>query len=658
MGKARARPDQVRQVVDKARRDGVRATVDAVRMRLDQPAPLGYSAAGVVLSVGSRVRDLAPGDRVACGGGGYAVHAEVVHVPGNLCVCLPDAVSFEQGAFATVASVALHGVRQADVRLGERVAVIGLGLVGQLAGQMLRAAGCEVVGVDLSEQLVERAREAKTVEHSIARSRLTGDALPAQARDCDAVLVTAATTSDDPVELAARLCRDRGRVVIVGDVGMSIPRASYYDKELELRLSRSYGPGRYDRAYEERGLDYPIGYVRWTERRNMEAFLRLVAAGKLDVDGLVSRRVAVDDAPAAYDGLVDSDSSPLGILLAYAQSAAPARPESQRMAPGRNGDRRVATVIGAGSFAQRILIPGLEAAGFALSTVASASGLSARAAADRFGFDRAATVEEALTDPAAGLAVIATRHSTHAALAVAALRAGKAVFVEKPPCISSAELQDLRTAVAESGRPLVVGFNRRHAPLALAFKDHIAAAGVPFNLLYRVNADPLPANHWLHDPDEGGGRLLGEGCHFVDFACWFAGALPTTVSCTAAAEHDLPLAAAQRFSITLEFPDRSLATILYGSGTAAVGKEYAEAHAGDRAAVLDDYRSLTTYVGRSRHTRKARAQDKGHSAQFRNLPAALGRVAAPDHLSTMEATLAAGRSALLGETSGDRASDP
>ncbi|HZO58638.1 MAG TPA: Gfo/Idh/MocA family oxidoreductase [Solirubrobacterales bacterium] len=642
VGKARARPDQVRQVVDKARRDGVKATVDAVRTRLDQPASLGYSAAGVVMSVGARVQDLAPGDRVACGGGGYAVHADVVHVPGNLCVRLPQGVTFEQGAFATVGSIAMHGVRQADVRLGERVAVIGLGLVGQLTGQLLRAAGCEVVGIDLSEELVERARQAGSAEHAIPRAGLPSDALPAGARDCDAVIVTAATSSDDPVELAALLCRDRGRVVVVGDVGMNVPRAAYYDKEIELRLSRSYGPGRYDRAYEERGLDYPIAYVRWTERRNMEAFVQLIATGKLNVDALVSERVRVEEAPAAYDTLVEQESSPLGILLAYDETPVPA-PAEPRAVPPAAASREVATVVGAGSYAQRILIPGLARAGFSLSSVASATGLSARAAADRFGFRRAVGVEEALADQGAGLLVIATRHASHAALAVAGLQLGKAVFVEKPLCLTGAELEELRAAVAASGQPLVAGFNRRHAPLAIALRDHIAAAGQPFNLLYRVNADPLPRDHWMNDLDDGGGRLLGEGCHFVDFACWLAGAAPDRVTCVAAPERGLPVAAAERFTVTMEFPDRSLATILYGSGTAGTGKEYVEAHAGNRAAVLDDYRSLTTFVGRRRNTKRTRSQDKGHAAQFKWLREVLAGRAAPEpsHLDTTEATLAA-----------------
>ncbi|HEX8101809.1 MAG TPA: zinc-binding dehydrogenase, partial [Solirubrobacteraceae bacterium] len=297
VAKARSRPDQVRQVVEKAQRDGVRDTMDAVRNRLDQPSPLGYSAAGVVLAVGERVAGLQPGDRVACAGAEHAHHAGVDRVPGNLCVPLPDGVGFDEGAFTTVGAIALQGVRQSDARLGERVAVIGLGLVGQLTGQILRAAGCRVVGVDVAAGAVESARASGAVDDGYARDALDVKALPAGAAECDAVIVTAATSSDDPVTLAAHLCRDRGRVVVVGAVGMQIPRAPYYDKELELRQSRSYGPGRYDTEYEERGLDYPIGYVRWTERRNMAAFLELIAARRIDVGSLVSQRFGVEEAP-------------------------------------------------------------------------------------------------------------------------------------------------------------------------------------------------------------------------------------------------------------------------------------------------------------------------------------------------------------------------
>ena len=648
IGKARARPDQVQQVLDKARRDGVREAVDAVRSRLNQPASIGYSAAGVVLAVGDLVRDLAPGQRVACGGGDYAVHAEVDHVLANLCVPLPDELDFGRGAFATVGSIALHGVRQAEATVGEKVAVIGLGLVGQLAGQLLRAAGCTVVGVDLSEALVDEARAARSIDVGLVRGAL-GDELPRAATGCDSVVITAATPSDDPVRLAAQLCRDRGRVVVVGDVGLELPRAPYYDKELDLRLSRSYGPGRYDPEYEERGLDYPIGYVRWTERRNMEAFVELVANGRLNLEPLIRRRVPVERAEEAYEELVSSERSPLAILLEYEPTALEqAAPAPQPRAT--TGSLRT-NVVGAGSFAQRVLIPGLRRAGFGLGQVASARGLSAKAAADRFGFGAAVTPEAALEDPTAGVVVVATRHSSHARLAEEALRRGKAVFVEKPPALDEAELAGLRAARDETGRPLVVGFNRRHAPLAVDLRRHVAAASLPIEFLYRVNAGRLPDAHWLNDPEDGGGRLVGEGCHFVDFACWLVGALPVKVTALLSPSPGAALRSAQSFTIALEFSDGSLGTILYSaSGSSRLGKEYVEAHAGGRSAVLDDFKSLRL-LGAGRPSKETSPGDKGHVAQlqaFRRLLEGADPAPVPDHLDTMAVTLAALRSASTG----------
>ena len=654
LGKARSRPDQVQQVLEKARRDGIRETVDAVRSRLDAWDGLGYSTAGTVLEVGSRVRDLAAGDRVACGGGGFAVHAEVNYVPGNLCVRIPEGVSFEEGAFATVGSIALHGVRQADVRVGERVAVIGLGLIGQLAGQILRASGCAVQGVDLRTDLIERAQELGAVDGGFQPDALSGDTLPAEIAGCDAVLITAATKSSDPVRLAAHLARDRGRVVVVGDVGMELPRPPYYDKELELRLSRSYGPGRYDPEYEERGLDYPLGYVRWTEQRNMAALLDLVAARRIDVGALIDERVLIDDATEAYERLLGKDGkTPLGIVLEYGEAEQPAAAPAPRPTPGQaTGDPGHAGVIGAGSFAQRVLIPGLRRAGFALDAVASASGVSARSAADRLGFGRAAGADEVVADPDLGLVAVATRHSTHAALARDALGAGKAVFVEKPPCILPEDLPLLRAAREASGRPLAVGFNRRHAPLARKLRSHLADRAGPVEVVYRVSAGTLPPDHWINDLEEGGGRLLGEGCHFVDFACWVIGALPERVSCTMRADPGRPLASAQRFSVGLEFPDGSLATIAYlAAGAPGVAKEYVEAHGGGRSAILDDFRSLTLYGERKQRTR-ARSQDKGHDAQFRHLRelvAGEAQAEGPDPLDTMAVTFAALRSAESGK---------
>lgn len=662
LGKARARPDQVRQVIEKARKDGLRDTIDAVRMRLDQPAGLGYSCAGVVIGAGSRVRDLNVGDRVACGGAG-AAHSDVDYVPANLCVRLVDGVSFEEGAFTTVGSIALHGIRQADARLGERVAVIGLGLVGQLAGQILRAAGCSVVGVDLDAELVEKAIENGAVDRGFSRSALSTASPPAEARDCDAVLITAATQSSDPVELAAALARDRARVVVVGDVGLALDRAAWYDKELDLRLSRSYGPGRYDIEYEEHGLDYPIGYVRWTERRNMDAFVGLMAARRIDVSRLVSESVEVEQAPAAYDRLAETTGSMLGVLLRYAPTAHTAmsdappderdRIQSRHAAPTATATVNGVGVIGAGSFAQRVLIPSLRGAGFDLAAIASASGLSAAAAGERFGFGRVGTVDDVIGDPRVGLVAVATRHATHAELAESALEAGKHVFVEKPPAVTHEQLERLRDTRRATGLIVAVGFNRRHAPLARRMREHFADRAEPIELLYRVNAGELDSGHWLNDLDDGGGRLIGEGCHFVDFACWIVGALPSRVGATIGAEPSRPLAAAQRFAVSLSFPDGSVATVLYGAGSSArMGKEYVEAHSGGRSAALDDFRQLTLY-GQSRAKRsRTRAQDKGHRAQCVFLASQIAGRAheeAPDVLETMRVTLDAASPAAQGE---------
>jgi predicted dehydrogenase len=638
LGKAKARPEQARQALEKARRDGIRETIEVVRSKLDEPSALGYATAGVVMEAGERVSDLRPGDRVACAGGGHAVHAELNYVPGNLCVPLPESVPFDDGAFATIGSIALQGVRQADVRIGERVAVIGLGLVGQLACRILKAAGCTVVGIDLRSDLVERAHTSGAAA-AYLRTELAEDSLPPDARACDAVIVTAATSSDDPVRLAGALARDRARVVIVGDVGMTLPRASYYDKELDLRLSRSYGPGRYDREYEERGLDYPIGYVRWTERRNLGAFIALLAQRRIAVDDLITARIPVNEAPKAYEMLLDESSSPLGLVLTYGEARPEAEPPADTITKRRvPRSTPAAGVIGAGSFAQRVLIPGLKKAGFALELIASANGLSARSAADRFGFANAVTPDELLVSDV-DLVCVASRHGSHASYAIAALERGLAVFVEKPPALSMQELDALRAA--SHGKVLQVGFNRRFAPLAIAMRDHMAKPATPIELLYRVAAGRLPDDHWLNDPHEGGGRLLGEGCHFVDFACWFVGDLPSQVLATAAAGSDQP-SAAQRFSITLAFADSSLATIVYGSESApAAGKELVEAHSAGRSAVLQDYHRLELHTGKQKRVLRNRTQDKGHQAQFVALRRALdGHPAGgPDPLDTMRVTL-------------------
>lgn len=661
VSKARARPDDVRRVVDKARRDGLRETLDAVRLRLDQPGALGYSSSGVVIAAGARVRDLNVGDRVACGGANYASHADVNYVPANLCVRLPESVSFEAGAFTTVGSIALHGVRQADARIGERIAVIGLGLVGQLAGQILRAGGCFVLGVDLDAQTAARAMETGAVDRSFVRSELDEFMLPPEFGSCDAILITAATKSSDPLALAAALARDRAKVVVVGDVALELVRSRWYEKELDLRLSRSYGPGRYDLEYEERGLDYPVGYVRWTERRNMEAFVELMALKKIDVARLVSTSVELDDAPIAYDRLTEGTASTLGILLRY-KPTVETQPLGQLppLSDTRSSEDKASPLlptsvgmIGAGSFAQRLLIPSLREAGFKLAVIASATGLSAASARERFGFERVASADGVITDPRVGVVVIATRHGSHATLAERALRAGKHVFVEKPPAISLEQLVQLRQARHDTGRLVAVGFNRRHAPLAQRMRDHLGPRRGPMELLYRINAEALPAGHWLDELDEGGGRLIGEACHFIDFACWMAGAVPGRVSCTMAVNRSEPIAAARRFSIILSFPDGSIATVLYATeGARGVPKEYVEAHADGRSALLSDFRRLTLCRADHKKTLRVHRQDKGHRDQATCLRRVLAdhslRFPSPDPLDTMAVTFAALRS---GETS-------
>jgi predicted dehydrogenase len=437
-------------------------------------------------------------------------------------------------------------------------------------------------------------------------------------------------------------------VVVVGDVDVELPRDEWYGKELELTVSRSAGPGRYDAEYEERGLDYPIGHVRWTERRNMAAFLELVAAGSVRVDALVNERVPVAEAPEALDRLLDGTGSPLGVLIEYEATPAPEPPAPRAVAPAP-ARPLAAGIVGAGSFVGAVLAPGLRDVGFELEAIASAGGLSARSGAERLGVRRALAVDDLLADPEVGLVAVASRHDTHADLAARALAAGKAVFVEKPPALTEESLTALARARRGSGRPLAVGFNRRHAPLAGALRDALPP-GVPRQLLLRVNA-PLEEGHWLDDPVEGGGRLLGEGCHFVDLACWLAGGLPERVACTMRAEPGESLALARTFTVVLDFPDGTAATVVYGAGgSVRLPKEHVEAHAGGRSAVLEDFRRLTLHGdGRARSTRSR--QDKGHDAQFRELRRVVegGEPEGPDPLATMAVTLAALRSAETGE---------
>jgi predicted dehydrogenase/threonine dehydrogenase-like Zn-dependent dehydrogenase len=650
--KARARPDLVQKVVERARSDGIRSAVEAARDRLAALAPIGYSAAGVVLEVGEGVEGLAPGVRVACGGEG-ANHAEIISVPKNLVARVAEGVSFEDAAYATVGAIALHGVRQADVRIGEWVGVVGLGLVGQLTARLLRASGCNVVGIDLDVAAVELARAAGAhayvrddagLSRSV-RSRTDGLGL-------DAVLLCASSAASDPLELAVELSRDRGRIVVVGETTIAVDRAPMYAKELEVRMSRSYGPGRYDREYEERGRDLPPGYVRWTEQRNMQAFLDLVAAGMLAPRELTTDRFAIDDATDAYRLLTEpAKERTFGVLLEYAaRPDALQTPQRPRVWNSPESRTRVG-LIGAGAFARRTLIPALRDAGASLVAVASGNGLTAGDIATRYGFERpVGSVDEILGDESIGAVVVATRHGTHAELAAAALNADKAVLVEKPLALSGEQLAEVESALtAES--VLMVGFNRRFAPLIERLQMELVRSG-DLVLSMRVNAGPLPDDHWLHDPEDGGGRLLGEGCHFVDLLSALAGTTAISAHAVAVPQPGRPIECSDSFTAHLRFEGAVSSLVYSGSGDARLPKERLEVLGGGIAAVLDDFRELTVHRGGKRKTWKSR-HDKGHRAEIaRFVAAAKGEVEPPpveSYVNSTRLTLALVQSLRSGE---------
>jgi len=644
IGKARNRPDLVRQVFDSVKREGLSSTYEKVKARLSQSAPLGYSAAGVVTAVGRDAQEFCVGDRVACAGGGYATHAEVIFVPRNLCCKLPDGVSQESACYTTVGAIALQGIRQADPRLGEITAVIGLGLVGQLTVQLLKAAGCQVLGVDIDSSACELAKKsgADSVAGDAASARALCDALTG-GRGADCVIITAATKSSEPIELAAQLARDRARIVVVGLVGMDVPRHTFYEKELELRLSRSYGPGRYDPAYEEKGTDYPIGYVRWTEKRNMEAFLRLVSDEKINTGLLTTHRFAVADATDAYELILNGGERFCGVVLEY--------PESGQLGIKTIGEVSVKPVprdelgisfIGAGNFARGVLLPIVKRTPKTrLLGVGAATGLSAKNSADQFGFAYSTTdYKQILDDDASPIVFIATRHDSHAELAAEALRRGKSVFVEKPLAVTETGLREVVAAARESKGLLMVGYNRRFAPIGQEIKKLFAGRIHPMVIVYRVNAGQLPEDHWSHDSIEGGGRIIGEVCHFMDFVQYMTGALPVRVSAEPVPRVHVAGAIDDSTVINLKMADGSIATIVYAaSGDRSVAKERVEIFCDHSVALIDDFSR-----GSFSHERKAtrlgkNSQDKGHAAEIAAFfDAARGIGPAPIELESLVAT--------------------
>lgn len=625
LAKAKAQPEKVKQVLDKVRTDGLLPTLETVFARLDQPLPLGYCNAGVVLEVGEDVTGFSVGDRVVSNG----PHAEVVSVPQNLCARIPNGVSNEEAAFTVLAAVGLQGIRLANPTLGETVVVTGLGLVGLMTVQMLLANGCRVLGIDFDAHRLELARRlgAQTVDLSAGTDPVAAALAFSNGRGVDAVLITASTKSNEPVHQAAQMSRKRGRIVLVGVTGLNLSRADFYEKELSFQVSCSYGPGRYDDNYEQKGLDYPLGFVRWTEQRNFESVLNLMADKKLDVKPLISKQIPLSQAAVAYK-LLTSERATLGIVLSYRDSEDVLKRTIQVTPPSVGVGKVVAGVIGAGNFASLILLPALAKTPAQLKTIASATGVSAAQAARKFNFQQATSdYRTILDDPDINTVFVTTRHHTHAQLVIEALKAGKHVFVEKPLALNREELQAVASTYqtgpenvnteSNQSKILMVGFNRRFSPLSVKMESLLKGRSQPLSLICTVNAGAIPSEHWTQNPEIGGGRIVGEGCHFIDFLRFLVG--EPIIGVEARMMGNAPGIAIRqdKMTIILEFADGSVGTVHYlANGHKSYPKERVEVFSEGRILVLDNFKTLQGYGWQGFKKMRLRRQDKGHSAEI------------------------------------------
>ncbi len=622
VGKARSRPDLVKQVLDKAKREGLMPTVQAAFNRLDQPMALGYSSAGTIVALGPDMAGFKVGQRVACAGGGYAVHAEYNVVPRNLLTPLPENVDFESAAFTTLGAIALHGFRLAEPQLGENVAVIGLGLLGLLTIQLASAAGCSVLGIDLDPSRIQLASSLGLPAVARDQAESTAQAFTNN-RGFDSIIICADTPSNDPVELAAVIARDRAKVVATGAVGLNFPRKIYYEKEISFINSRSYGPGRYDANYEENGQDYPIGYIRWTEGRNFQSIVELLSSGKLKVQPLITHRFPIEEATEAYDVITGKRKENfLGVVLTYDSSGDKRETSNKVLFPSvirRQSSVVKLGVLGAGLYANATLLPVIKNnQDFELIGIASSGGLHAQHSGQKFGFQYATSSEdEILNDPNINTVAILTRHNTHADLVIKALKAGKHVFVEKPLAINREQLSAISEQLLKTDNCLLLtGFNRRFSPLAQSLQSQVSSLHEPKYIHYRVNAGYLPLNHWTQDPEIGGGRIIGEGCHFIDFITFLVGAAPISVNAYA-----LPNNGKYRddnVSMTFTFPDGSIGVVDYlANGDKSFPKERLEVFCEGMVAVIDDFRMLEIVKDGKKKEEKLAAQDKGWKDEMR-----------------------------------------
>ncbi len=618
--KARQQPDKVRMVMNKIKTDGLMPTLEAVLNKLDQPLPLGYCNVGRVMEVGGGLVGYAPGDRVVSNG----KHAEAVCVPINLTARVPDNVSDDEAAFTVLGAIALQGIRLVQPTLGETVVVTGLGLIGLVTVQLLRSHGCRVLGLDFDPEKLALAKKlgAEVVHVGAGQDPVAAAQAFSRGRGVDAVIITAATQSNEPMHQAALMCRKRGRIVLVGVVGLELSRADFFEKELTFQVSCSYGPGRYDPSYEEKGNDYPVGFVRWTEQRNFEAVLDMMSDGRLDVKPLISHRFKIEDAIEAYE-LISGGPPSLGILLEYPDASAKPEAEVRRTSvelpkpatPPAKGNASIG-FIGSGNYATGVLIPAFKAAGARLRTVASSGGVSGLHAGRKFGFESTTTdTDGVFRDPAVNAIVISTRHDSHASMVCQALRAGKHVFVEKPIALKTDELREIEAARAEAAAkgaaPLVmVGFNRRFAPQVVKLKSLLRGANGPKSFVMTANAGAIPAEHWTQDRDIGGGRIVGEGCHFIDLLRFLAGESITSVRA-----HAMQAASGDTVSIDLGFADGSIGTVHYfANGPKSFPKERLEVFAQGRVIQLDNFRRMTGFDWPKFTKMNLWSQDKGQKA--------------------------------------------
>jgi len=613
LAKAKAQPDKVKQVLDKIKTDGLMPTLDAVFNRLGEPLPLGYCNAGVVLEVGAGVSGFKAGDRVISNG----PHADIVAVPKTLCAKIPDNVTDEQAAFTVLASIGLQGIRLIKPTFGEKIVVYGMGLIGLVTVQLLRASGCEVFGVDVDAGRLAMAEKYGAVTCNAA----AGDPIAAvsawtEGKGVDGVLITASAKTDEIIHNAAEMCRKQGRIVLVGVIGLNLRRADFYEKELSFQVSCSYGPGRYDDKYEQAGQDYPMGYVRWTEQRNFEAVLLALQSGSLTVDDLITNRFKLDDAPAAYEK-VSNDRNVLGVILEYSGQADMSKTITIKQAAAASKDKVAVGVIGAGNFSKMTMVPALSKTNARLAYIADLNGAAATHVAGKYGVEKAVSdYHDILNDPSVDAVFIAVGHNLHAKFICEVLQAGKHAFVEKPLAMNVDELKQILAVITKKPEQhVMLGFNRRFSPHTQKIKQLLSGRGEPLAMNMTVNAGIIPPDHWVHDLVRGGGRIIGEACHFIDLLSYIAGSKVQTV---ASAQMGQGVAVNEdKMSIVLGFEDGSIGTVNYfGNGSKSYPKEMLEIFSDGRVLRLDNFRKLTGYGFKGFRKFKTSRQDKGHNTEF------------------------------------------